>query len=91
MAENLGTAPPPTLAALLSELESVGGCEISFLNLLKTFAFFDVEKDRVAVRIGLAQPCDVKPYRVTQLGVWLPIPPPCAPLSTPRTPARPAS
>jgi hypothetical protein len=68
---------PRTLAALVSKLEHASDYDrwFSFLNLLKGFAFYGVGKDRVAVRIGLPPLYNVPPYDVTQLGIWLPIPP----------------
>lgn len=79
VAEYLASKPaaPRTLAALVSELEHASDHDrwFSFLNLLKGFAFYGVAKDGVAVRIGLPPLYDVPPYEITQLGIWLPIPP----------------
>jgi hypothetical protein len=51
-----------------------GGCEIGFHLLNESFAFHHIQKDRVAVRIGLSHGCKVIRGNYTELGFYLPIP-----------------
>jgi hypothetical protein len=63
------------LQALNGQSVDTGSCRYMFdEDLLNRFAFFDVQGDRVAVRISL--PYDTESCRgsTAQIGIWLPVP-----------------
>lgn len=71
---------PATLDALVKALYLKGGeadgHPYGFDNdLLTRFAFHHVEGNQVAVRFGLSSNVGADRYAMTQLGIWLPIPP----------------
>lgn len=51
-----------------------GGCEIGFGDLGTSFAFHHRRGDQIAVKFGLSHGCEVMGVRLTQVGVYLPIP-----------------
>ena len=51
-----------------------GGCEIGFRDLGTSFAFHHRRGDQIAVKFGLSHGCEVMGGRLTQVGVYLPIP-----------------
>ena len=51
-----------------------GGCEIGFGDLGTSFAFHHRRGDQIAVKFGLSHGCEVMGGRLTQVGVYLPIP-----------------
>ncbi len=55
-----------------------GGCEVGFDLINESFVFHHVRGDEVAVRIGLPHGCEAMRGTYTELGVYLPIPPPLA-------------
>jgi hypothetical protein len=67
--------PATTLAALAAQLD--GGCEmdLSAEVLNESFIFHHIDKDKVAIRIGVPHGCEVARGNFTQLGLLLPIPP----------------
>ena len=51
-----------------------GGCEIGFGDLGTSFAFHHRRGDQIAVKFGLSHGCEAMGGRLTQVGVYLPIP-----------------
>ena len=71
--KTLGTEKPANLKQLFNMAD--GGCDYSINeNILKTFAFHHVKKNKVAVRIGVEYGCEVMRGKFTQLGIYLRIP-----------------
>lgn len=72
-----GKPAPKTSAELLALLaDNSNECEFRFeAASLTHFTFHHVEKDKVAVRIGLPYGCEAARGKLTQLGLLLPIPP----------------
>ena len=71
--------PAATLDALIQQLAEHNidskSCEHGFeSDLLTRFAFYDVQGDSVAVRLGLSNVYGVCRGSLAQLGIWLPIP-----------------
>ena len=66
-------ATPKNLPELLAKVD--GGCDFYFSKKsLSNFAFHHVNKNRVAVRLGLSHGCEVQRGNLTQIGFYLPIP-----------------
>jgi hypothetical protein len=71
--------PAATLGQLVRQLSNLNIerniCEYGFdADLLSRFAFYQIQEDKVAVRLGLSyggEPCR---GQLTQIGLWLPIP-----------------
>ena len=60
---------------LYSIIESGGGgCEIGFGYIGTSFAFHHRRGDQIAVKFGLPHGCEAMGGRLTQVGVYLPIP-----------------
>lgn len=69
---------PRTLDALIKALDGYQSddCAYGFSDdLLSRFAFHHLKGDQVAVRLGLSHGCEVNRGGLTQLGLYLPIPP----------------
>ena len=64
--------PPPDLYSIIERGD--GGCEIGFRDLGTSFAFHHRKGDQIAVKFGLSHGCEVMRGRLTQVGVYLPIP-----------------
>lgn len=74
----LGGQKPKTLDALLKALDGYQSddCAYGFSDdLLTRFAFHHLKGKQVAVRLGLTHGCEVNRGQLTQLGLYLPIPP----------------
>ena len=67
--------PATTLKALAAQLD--GGCEMDLSAEVfnESFIFHHIDKDKVAIRIGVPHGCEVARGNFTQLGLLLPIPP----------------
>jgi len=67
--------PVTTLEALAGQLD--GGCEMDLSAAVfnESFIFHHIDKDKVAIRIGVPHGCEVARGNFTQLGLLLPIPP----------------
>jgi hypothetical protein len=77
--KELQAPPPPNLSTLVAALKfqpvKVGDCSYTFgENFLTHFALYDVNADKVAVRIGLSHDAEVCRGQLTQIGILLPIP-----------------
>ena len=69
---SLAGQKPKTIRELVRIAD--GGCEIGFHLLDESFAFHHIQRDRVAIRIGLSHGCEVMRGNYTELGIYLPIP-----------------
>lgn len=73
-----GEPRPKSLNALIGALEGKTGpdCAYGFSSdMLSRYAFHHVKGNQVAVRIGLSHGCEANRGNLTQIGVYLPIPP----------------
>ena len=70
--KSLAGGKPKTIQELIRMAN--GGCEIGFHLLNESFAFHHIQRDRVAIRIGLSHGCEVMRGHYTELGIYLPIP-----------------
>lgn len=68
----IGNNLPKSLEELAQMAD--GGCEISFHELARSFAFHHIKGDAVAIRFGLPHGCEAMRGRFTQIGIYLPIP-----------------
>lgn len=64
-----------TMANLEKNFTEPEDCKFALTaSSVDSFAFFSVEKDKVAVRVGLSHACEVARGSLTQFGILLPIP-----------------
>ena len=72
IATALGGRDPLRLQDLIDTVD--GGCEVSFLFLGTSFAFYDVDDNEVTLRFGLTHGCEVMGGNLTEIDVSVPMP-----------------
>lgn len=63
---------PEDLDSLIGQTD--GGCEVSYLSLATSFAFYEIRDDQVSVRFGLSHGCEVMRGAITEIEIELPVP-----------------